>query len=141
MSKNVKTSTTREELYNQTLKFFDMTEEEYSFLFFDLGTKYLKTYYPQDIELLKTRAYWRLFEDKMMQRIDYRYKQDISQGLCLIKSKENYEMFESWVFQHANWNSELINKVKLAVEAPKATTRPRTPKSKNNQLETNLNTI
>lgn len=141
MSKKVKTSTTREELYKNTLKFFDMTEEEYSFFFFDLGTKYLKTCYPQDIELLKTRAYWRLFEDKMMQCIDYRCKQDISQGLCLIKSKENYEMFESWVFQHANWNSELIKAVKTALELPKVSTRPRTPKSKNNQLETNLNTI
>ena len=125
--------------YKNVLMFLAISEDEYSFYFFDLGIKYVKMFQPNDMYLLKMKSFWRYFEKTFLVHVNSKYKEHFEK-FYLRKNKENYEIFEKEFFNtiyevEINWlkkNSKTVRKQE---------TQPRTSKVKNNQLETNLNTI
>lgn len=125
--------------YKNVLMFLAISEDEYSLYFFDLGIKYVKTFQSNDMYLLKMKSFWLYFEKSFLVHVNSKYKEHFEK-FYLRKNKENYEIFEKQFFDTI-YEVSITHIKKGSKTVRKQQTKPRTLKAKNNQLETNLNTI
>lgn len=100
MNKQFKRTKREQKTYENTLKFLDMTEDEFSFYFFELGIKYQKKYSEDSPQILQQTSFWRLLDTFFLKWVSITCKEVIKEGRILYKKKENYTDFEILILDY-----------------------------------------
>lgn len=108
-----------------TLKYLDMTAEEYSPFLFDLGVQFQETYRPAESEALKKSYYWDYFEFLFLNAMN-NHLERIEKGKVLDKNK--FTLFKNLAIEQIAWDLKYTDPLKL--KNTEAT------RNKNNQLNT-----
>ncbi|PDS23803.1 hypothetical protein [Flavobacterium branchiophilum] len=120
--------------------FLNKTADQYSIYLFDLGVEYLEKYYPNKTYYSETTLYWEYLE-AVINVLLIDAMEDLEGGY-LIDENEINVTFKNDIFKTMLLTTDLVRCLENEyLKLKNQTTQPRTSKNKNNQLETNLNTI
>ncbi|HFG0564867.1 hypothetical protein [Flavobacterium psychrophilum] len=129
------------ELREQVCNYLEITNDEYFELVFECGIDLCQTIEGLNPEVIKLKSYWD-FMDFFFSRHNYYYFNFLETLKKPYKKEVRREYYIKSMFDNYSISILIANRLNDEIDkAKKPPCKPQTPKAKNNQLETNLNTI
>ncbi|EKT3964727.1 hypothetical protein AAIP55_002219 [Flavobacterium psychrophilum] len=135
----------KQEIVDRVCKYLCITNDEYSEMVFEFGIKYCEVSSVFTCEATKTKSYWRLIRS-LFEKHNLDLDKALPKDKSLFKIEDRKGVYLNILFNGYNISWFLIEEINQELKElslnPKTIQRPtRAPKSKNNPLEINLNTI